>query len=72
MRAKYQMNSASINSMSHIADPVAERTLKRANAIGKRSKKGSADHTEMVNASMKKSLVRVMKAENKMIPATIA
>ena len=55
-----------------MAEPVADNTLNNASAIGKRSKKGSADHTEMVNASMKKSLVRVMKAENKIMPATNA
>ena len=58
--------------MSHMADPVADNTLNSASAIGRRSRKGRADQTEMVNASMKNNLVRVMKAENKMIPATPA
>ena len=58
--------------MNHMADPVADNTLKRASAIGRRRRKGRADHTEMVNASMKSNLVREIKAENKMIPATPA
>jgi len=56
--------------MSHIAEPLADNTLNKANAIGKRSKNGRADQTEIVNASMKNNLVRVRKAENKMMPAT--
>jgi len=51
---------------------VAERTLNKANAMGSRSKKGRADQTEMVNASMKKSLVPVTNAANRIIHATNA
>lgn len=58
--------------MSHMADPVADNTLNNASAIGKRSKKGRADHTEIVNASIKNNRVRVMNAENNIIPATPA
>lgn len=58
--------------MSHIADPVPDNILKSKRAIGSNNKKGNADHIEIVNASMKNSLVPVMNAANKMIPATIA
>jgi hypothetical protein len=61
-----------MSNMSHMADPVADNTLNNASAIGRRSKKGRADHTEMVKASIKNNRVRVMNAENKMIPATPA
>jgi 2-keto-4-pentenoate hydratase len=61
-----------MSNMSHMADPVADNTLNNASAIGRRSRKGRADHTEMVKASMKNNRVRVMKAEKRMIPATPA
>ena len=58
--------------MSQSAEPVADRILNNASAIGSNNKNGKPDHTEIVNASIKKSLFPVMNADAKMIPATRA